>query len=95
MANELGGYTNYEQIGSGSERAFIAQKVFNDAVHVIIGIGYKPLLFATQVVNGVNYKFIALGTLVTPEPSNALYSIVVHVSLDGKAEKPDIQKLDV
>ncbi|MDR1448421.1 MAG: hypothetical protein LBI63_05660, partial [Candidatus Ancillula sp.] len=75
MGNNLGGYNNLRLICENSIEASIASKVFHDALHNIAGVSYKPLLFATQVVNGINYKFIALGTMIVPNLPNDLYKI--------------------
>ena len=62
-----------------------AQSAFTAATNGITGASYIPLLYVgTQVVNGTNYAFIALQTLILAEPKKRIVKLIVNEALDGK-----------
>ena len=79
----LGGW-KFEDF-KGIKLAQKAASAFSGAVDGITGAGYIPLLFiGTQVVNGTNYAFIAMQTLVLAEPRKRIVKLIVNESTDGK-----------
>ena len=56
----VGGWTNFSFTLTPK-----AQEVFKKAVN-LIGVDYTPLAFATQVVAGTNWCFLAKGAVVVP-----------------------------
>lgn len=57
---------------------------FNQAFEGLTGVGYAPCaVLATQVVAGVNYAYLCLGTSVTQNPITHLYVAKIYKGLDG------------
>jgi len=61
-----------------------AEKVFKEAFAHFVGVGYTPLAFATQVVAGLNYSFLAKGRVVVPGGSEFPAQIHIHVAPNAK-----------
>ena len=63
------------------------------AVEGLIGVSYKPLLYVgEQVVDGVNYWYIAERTLVTKTAVRNVVKFAVWQKPDGMLEKqPDVE----
>lgn len=59
---------------------------FREATSGLDGAGYKPLIFVgSQVVQGFNYKFIALATSTTRTKTKALVEMEVYKPLTGRS----------
>lgn len=71
--------------------------IFNEA-NDMVGVYYEPLLAATQVVAGSNYRFICNAKVAALHADYYLAQVTVFVPLSGgKMEKPvitDIKRLD-
>ncbi len=61
-----------------------AMEVFNEALQGLMGVNYKPFAFATQVVAGTNYSFLAKARPVVPNPSLGVAKIHVFAPLPGQ-----------
>ena len=73
-----------------------AQAAFDSAAANYTGVDLKPLsLLASQVVAGMNYKYLCYGETVTENPVAALYIVEVYRDLDGKAEITNCSVLDL
>jgi len=83
-----GGWTEFHK--PGSEEI----KIFEEAFEGFVGVMYTPFLVKSQIVNGVNYKFVADAIGVYPEaqPYKALVSI--YKPINGKAVITNIEKLE-
>jgi hypothetical protein len=57
-----------------------AEKVFKEAFAHFLGVGYTPMAFATQVVAGMNYSFLAKGKVVAPAGVEFLARIHIYVA---------------
>ncbi len=62
-----GGFTKFRPV----EEADL--KLFQEAIGGLEGVNYEPLIVATQVVAGTNYKFIcnAEAVVLNPRPNLA------------------------
>ena len=57
---------------------------WHDAFEDYVGVSYKPLLYmADQVVNGVNYYFIAEQNFQTSPPFRRVVKLVIHADDNG------------
>ena len=73
-----------------------AQAAFDAAIADYTGVGLKPLtLLGTQVVAGMNFKYLCYGETVTENPVSALYVVDVYRDLEGNAEITDCSVLDL
>lgn len=64
-----------------------ALEVFNAVKPQQLGYNYTPIApYFTQVVNGTNYIFAAIGAPVVPNAKEQLVFIKTHQSTDGKIE---------
>lgn len=70
--NERGGYSVHPELGE-KELA-----IFREALKLHVGVDFKPLAVASQVVNGVNYIFICTGRPVVPNSETKLYAIKIY-----------------
>ena len=70
-------------------------KVFNEAVGMLEGVGYEPLIVSTQVVAGTNFKFICNATSVTNPPQNYLAEIVVFIPLPCDEHNATITSINI
>ena len=73
------------------QRAVSAWSGFESAG--LVGASYKPLLFyATQLVKGVNYYFIAEQTLTTHPIIRRVVKLVIN-EFEGKYELVDVTEI--
>lgn len=82
-----GGWTQFGPLDAESTR------LFDRVMGGIAGAGYTPIAHATQVVNGINHRFICNQTLITNPPTQAIVMVSFHQSFDGTASKPNIETL--
>jgi len=68
----VGGWTAWQSPVSGD-----ALQVFEFVIKHLIGVHYTPVAYATQVVAGTNYAFLALSKPVVPEPVESV--VILHV----------------
>lgn len=63
--------------------------ILDQALNGILGSTFEPISVATQVVNGVNYVFIAKSTPIVPNPVIKLVKIFVSSKPAGSPPKLD------
>lgn len=63
------------------------RKVFDTAFEGFVGCTFEPIAVATQVVNGINYIFIAKSTTVTLDPKVGLVKIYITATPAGQPPK--------
>ncbi|MCV6590805.1 MAG: hypothetical protein OIF57_17560 [Marinobacterium sp.] len=75
-----GGWTSYRE-PSAEEVA-----MFSEVVPTALGFGYVPVKVSTQVVAGINYRFLAERNILLPAgfPAQPMTLIEIFQSLDGK-----------
>lgn len=61
-----------------------AMDVFNEALQGLVGVNYEPFAFATQVVAGTNYSFLAKARPVVPDPPLGVAKIHIFAPLPGQ-----------
>ncbi|SFA98770.1 hypothetical protein [Clostridium frigidicarnis] len=86
MSNSFGGWI-VQQCVSCENR-----EVLDIALEGFVGSTFEPLLVATQVVNGMNYLFIAKSTSVTEQPKTGLVKIYVTATPAG--HKPRLVNIE-
>ena len=74
-----GGWTGWNAPVSGE-----ALQVFEAVTKQLLGVRYTPVAYATQVVAGLNYAFLALAklTIIAPE-SESVKILYVYKPLQG------------
>ena len=88
-----GGWGEFKCInGNNSADANKAQEVFKK-IPFGLGMQHLPFAYATQTVNGTNYRFLCNSKVVAPNTSNQLILVEVHVDLNGEISIMSIQKL--
>jgi hypothetical protein len=86
----LGGYELHREIGAEEEQ------IFKTAIKGLVGVDYKPVAVASQIVNGTNYVFICIGTPVVANPVPALYAVEIYVQrATSDIEVKDIEEIDI
>ena len=68
--------------------------IFDKAFKGFVGVGYKPVCFATQVVNGTNYAFLCEATMTDRMATKFIAMVHIHVRLDGHTAIQSIRTLD-
>ena len=60
------------------------QSAFTAVTSEIVGADYEPIAYlGSQVVNGTNYRILALMKLVTPNAEKRIIKMIIHEELDG------------
>lgn len=83
-----GGWTSFRPLTSEDK------DVFNKALNGLVGVGYEPLLVATQVVAGINYRFFCNAKVVYPNAPYYAAIILIFKPLQGDAHITSIQRVD-
>lgn len=78
QAMKQGGYTPMH-IVSAEEKA-----LFEKAMRALIGVRYEPLIVATQVVAGTNYRFICNASI--PGKDEYVAAVTIFEPLPGQGE---------
>ncbi|BAL94786.1 hypothetical protein [Rubrivivax gelatinosus] len=81
-----GGWSQFRFELSESDR-----DVFNGAMHGLVGVGYKPLAVATQVVAGLNYCFLCKAHPVYPKAEE--YAAEVYIYAPPPPAAPHISEI--
>lgn len=68
--------------------------VFKVAFENFVGVSYEPIAVATQVVQGINYKFFCNAQIVYPNAPNQAAVVVIYAPLEGPAYITDITMLN-
>lgn len=94
--NLLGGWEVKGTGKAGSLGSAEAQASFDKAIEGLVGVGYNPIqLLGTQVVEGTNYRALALGAVPGNEDHPGLYVITWYEDLAGNSTVTSIEKLDL
>ncbi|GAA3921115.1 hypothetical protein [Litoribacillus peritrichatus] len=68
--------------------------VFDRATIGLAGVQYLPLEFATQIVDGLHYRFICEASLVIPKPQPFVVMIELYEPLgDGQPVVTGIERM--
>lgn len=70
------------------------KKLFEKAFAGLVGVSYEPLIVESQIVEGVNYRFICNATTITADPQTFAAVATVWSKADGSVEITAIKKLD-
>lgn len=90
----LGGWTVNTEYNSMMADDDVAR--FEKALEGLTGVGYTPVtILATQVVNGTNYAYLAVGQTVTAEPVSGWYVVNVNENSAGEISLVSINQIDV
>lgn len=73
----VGGWTIQDNVSEENK------KVLETALKGFVGSTFEPITVATQVVNGINYLFIAKSTTITSPPKAGLAKIYVTAAPAG------------
>lgn len=86
--NKVGGYSAFRSLDE------MEKSIFAQAVN-LLGVDYSPLTVSTQVVSGVNYRFLCEAKAVIPDaqPYNVL--LTIYVPLTGDSVITEIKQLVV
>ena len=71
-----------------------ATSAFTKFTDGLTGAEYEPLLFVgTQLVNGTNYCYIALQTIICANPMKRLVKLILNESSDGKVKAVSVTRI--
>lgn len=83
----VGGWSGYREVGPE------AAALFKVAMGQPAGARYEPLMHSSQLVNGMNHRFVCKQTLATRPPVLGIAIVSFHVSFDQKISRPEIQNI--
>lgn len=69
-------------------------ELFKKTVH-LLGVEYTPLAVATQVVSGINYRFVCNAKVVAPNAQNQLAIVGIYKDTAGHASVTGITSCHV
>ena len=70
------------------------KEIFNKATEGYVGMSLEPIeLYQTQVVAGINYKFVCSGTKTTNPPITGSYFVTVYEDLEGNCSIIDVETI--
>ena len=68
-----------------------ARKVFDTAMQGLIGVSFRPLAVATQVVEGINYCFLC--EAIPDSPGATSYAAKVYIYQPPQGQHPHLTKV--
>lgn len=77
MTNKPGGWTAFR---SPTEKE---KELFDKVMKPLIGVVYKPIVVATQVVNGINYCFLCRATVMSNPPAEYNALVIIYQPSEG------------
>lgn len=83
-----GGWTPFRPL-TGDDKA-----IFDKALNGLCGVGYEPLLVATQVVAGTNYRFFCNAQVVYPNAPHYAAMVQIFNPLNNDPHISSIERLD-
>lgn len=89
MSNLSGAFTPFS-----SDISEEANVDFEKAVKPLLGVNYKPVAVATQVVAGLNYVFFCNATVVSPGSLSYPVMVSVFRDLEGQSSITHINRLE-
>ncbi len=88
----LGGW-NLEEV-KGVALPQKVQSAFTAVTGELVGADYEPIAFlGSQVVNGTNYRIIAIQRLVVPNGEKRIVKMILHEAIDGTASLVSVSGL--
>lgn len=83
LNTHVGAYTLYHVVTEEET------EIFNEAMATTIGVDYEPLLVATQLVAGINYRFVCNARALTLSSTPYLAEVTIFVPLpSATSQKP-------
>lgn len=67
--------------------------IFKQATENLEGVEYTPIAVATQVVAGMNYKFLCNGKVVYPNAPEITVMITIYEPLEGPVHITEIRRI--
>ena len=70
------------------------QELLNKALNGLVGVVYEPFAVSTQIVSGMNYKFLCNATTITNPPRDFLAEVIIYQPQNGDPIINYITELD-
>jgi hypothetical protein len=86
--NMPGGWSDWNEVTQKEK------DVFDSAISTIVGVKYTPLFFASQVVAGTNYCFLAKGVVMNKEQTMIVASVHIYKPLSGMPHVTEIHRIN-
>ena len=67
--------------------------IFDKAMAGLLGVGYRPLIVASQVVAGTNYLFMCNAQIVVPGATTYPVEVIIFQPLSGPPHVTHIQRV--
>ena len=88
----LGGW-NLDEV-KGCNLPQKVQSAFTAVTGEMTGADYEPIAYlGSQIVNGTNYRIIAIQRLVVPNSQPRIVKMIIHEELDGSARLESVSGL--
>jgi len=82
-----GGYGPFEPVDANTKA------IFDKAMSGLLGVGYKPLIVATQVVAGTNYLYMCNAQVVAPGTTAYPVEVIIFQPLNGPPHLISIKRV--
>ena len=88
----LGGW-NIDEV-KGCNLPQKVQSAFTAVTGELTGADYEPICYlGSQIVNGTNYRVLAIQKLITPEGEKRIVKMIIHEELDGSVRLVSVSGL--
>lgn len=88
----LGGW-NLDEV-KGCNLPQKAQSAFTAVTGDLVGADYEPIAYlGSQIVNGTNYRIIAVQRLVIPNSQPRIVKMIIHEETDGSVSLVSVSRL--
>lgn len=71
-----------------------AQNAFDTAFKGFVGVSYAPFAVATQVVSGINYRFLCNSKVIYPGALNQASLVEIYQPAEGDIHITSIKRID-
>lgn len=89
---KIGGW-NIDEV-KGSNLPQKVQSAFTAVTSAMTGAEYEPICYlGSQIVNGTNYRVLAIQKLITPEGEKRIVKMIIHEEIDGSVRPVSVSGL--
>lgn len=87
--NLHGGYANFRKIDEKEKALFV------EAMKNLLGVHYTLLCVSSQVVNGINYRFLCEAKVVAPDPVPYNALVTIYSPIQGEPVVLEIRTVTI
>lgn len=88
----MGGYSAFTPYTEADEKV---QSYFLETTKNLVGVGFKPLAVAQQVVNGINLAYLTTAKGVYPDAKDYNALVIVYVATTGTVALTEVKPVQL